>query len=175
MDLAPIPEALPEMADHEREVRRIWRICIPTAIGVFLAFAIGILISLRVGVPLQVLALVVPVAMMIVIIVFGVGFAVPTAITGMLRLGLTVKMGYESLKMARTTTETVQEIKREASPAIQDLKHVLEQAKPVADVLSRQAQDGYLEKVESHLKSISEGVKRSTSPLKPVTRPTVEG
>jgi apolipoprotein N-acyltransferase len=111
-DLRPV-EVLPSIDEHEDKVRRIFKTCISVAAGVFVVAVGSIWIALRNGVPLSVLASVVPIVMAILIGVFAIGYAIPVGLVSLLRLGFTIKMGHESLRMTRTIADRV---RRDTAP-----------------------------------------------------------
>jgi hypothetical protein len=174
-----IPEiefaSLPTLEEHEARIRRVWRILISVAVGTVVLAVTAVALLLWSSVPLTTIATAIPVIMICGVYLFGVGFAIPAGLTSMDRLRLTIHMGFESLKMARTTTLAVRDLKTELAPVLRNLRAIVDDLKPVAQVANRQAQDGYLEKIESHLRTIADRVKRDTAPVPVRTRPTTEG
>lgn len=110
-ELQPISfEDIPTPEEHSREVRKIFVTCGVTAATVVLGSALAIGLSLWNGVPLQKLALVVPIVMAIAIVTFGVGYGIPVGLVSLRRLEIAYRMGYFGVHQSKDATKAMKEI-----------------------------------------------------------------
>ena len=118
MDKLEKPHEIPAMAfediptpeEHAKEVRKIFTVCITTAISVVILAVLSIVISLARGVPLQTLALVVPIVMAIAIVTFGIGYGIPVGLVSLKRLEIAYRMGYFGLGQSRDVAASMKAI-----------------------------------------------------------------
>jgi hypothetical protein len=103
-------EDIPTPEEHAREVRKIFTVCITTAISVVILSVLSISISLARGVPLQTLALVVPIVMAIAIVTFGIGYGIPVGLVSLKRLEIAYRMGYFGLGQSRDVAASMKAI-----------------------------------------------------------------
>jgi hypothetical protein len=103
-------EDIPTPEEHAREVRKIFTVCITTAISVVILSVLSIVASLARGVPLQTLALVVPIVMAIAIVTFGIGYGIPVGLVSLKRLEIAYKMGYFGLNQSRDVAGSMKTI-----------------------------------------------------------------
>jgi hypothetical protein len=128
MDKLEKPHELPAMAfediptpeEHAQEVRKIFTVCITTAVSVVILAILSIVIALARGVPLQTLALVVPIVMAIAIVTFGIGYGIPVGLVSLKRLEIAYRMGYFGIGQSRdvaTSMKTIADrIQKETKP-----------------------------------------------------------
>lgn len=144
----------------DREIRRVWKVCILMSTTVpLLAGAVGAALFLGYT-KLSTIGMVAPAVMAIVLMTFGLAFIVPATITSIRRVSMTVRMAYTGLKTNQYTTDSI--------------KDFLKEARPIVEVMKNQVEDGFLEKIEGHLKTIADRVKRDTAPLPTGRRQSVE-
>lgn len=149
---------IPTREEHARRTRRIWVSCalatlfilVSMSSSVFALFSSG-QDAFRVGAKMTII-------FQIVIACGFVGFTIPLFLEQRANLALSIDMGRESLDRAN-------EMGDKFVPAVEKLAALVEKLEPVADVVSRQAQDGYLEKIEGHMKAIRDAAVRETSPV----------
>jgi len=164
---------IPTPEEHERRTRRIWIAC--SFIALFVLVSIGGTVALLI-VDNDVHKIVgwTTIIFQIVIGMFATGFTTPLFLEQRANFILSIDMGRESLELGTQTANAMIDLKEEFVPVVKDLKDLVDQMKPVVEVANRQVQDGYLEKIESHMKAIRESVERGASPLKPKAR-SVQG
>jgi hypothetical protein len=162
----------PNLKTHDREVRRLWKICILLASLIFFSTSGATLLMLRLGVEGPTVLVASTLFFQIVVVSYGMAFFVPAFLTSLKKLSLSIRMGFQSLDMAKETVEAVKEVRSELRPVVDDLKYVTEQAKPVVDRLNKAVvEDGILERAEEHMRIIRERVERDTKPIGIKTRP----
>ena len=118
MDKLEKPHELPTMAfediptpeEHAREVRKIFLTCGISAATIVLGSALAIGLSLWNGVPLQKLALIVPIVMAVAIVTFGVGYGIPVGLVSLRRLEIAYRMGYFGVNQSKDATKAMKEI-----------------------------------------------------------------
>jgi hypothetical protein len=157
------PVVFPEILSPEEldlEIRRVWKICIfaSTLVPLLACVVAGLLVL---GVTdLKTVGLVAYPITAIVLMTFGLAFVIPATLTSIRRVSATVRMAYTGLCTNQQTTDSI--------------KAFLEEARPIVEVIKNQTQDGFLEKIEGHLKTIADRVKKDTNPLPTGRRPVVE-
>jgi hypothetical protein len=118
MDKLEKPHEIPAMAfediptpeEHAREVRKIFVTCGATASIVVLGSLLAIGLALGHGVPLQKLALIVPIVMGIAIVTFGIGYGIPVGLVSLRRLEIAYRMGYFGVGQSKDATKAMKEI-----------------------------------------------------------------
>lgn len=118
MDKLEKPHELPVMAfedittpeEHAREVRTIFITCGAVASTIVIGSLLAIGIALGRGVPLQKLALIVPIVMGIAIVTFGIGYGIPVGLVSLKRLEIAYRMGYFGLKQSKDVAKSMKEI-----------------------------------------------------------------
>jgi hypothetical protein len=144
----------------DREIRKVWKICIVASFSVpILAFVVSVLLFLGIT-DLKTVGLIAYPITAIVLMTFGLAFVIPATLTSIRRVSATVRMAYTGLQTNQQTTESI--------------KAFLQEARPIVEVLKNQVQDGFLEKIEGHLKVIADRVKKDTTPLPTGRRPSIE-
>lgn len=159
IDPISFPDILsPEQLD--REIRRVWKICIlASAFVPFMACVVVGLLLLGVT-DLKTVGLIAYPITALVLMTFGLAFVIPATLTSIRRVSATVRMAYTGLQTNQKTTDAI--------------KAFFDEARPVVETIKNQTQDGFLEKIESHLKTIADRVKRDTTPLPTASRPVIE-
>lgn len=146
--------------DLDREIRTFWRRCILASLLVPL-LAAGVVALLLFGITsISTVGQIAYPVTAVVLMTFGLAFVIPATITSIRRVSMTVRMAYTGLKTNQQTTDSI--------------KAFIEEARPIIEVIRNQTQDGFLEKIEGHLKTIAERVKLDTSPLQTARRPLIE-
>lgn len=146
--------------DLDREIRKFWKACILASLLVpLLAVGVVSLLFFRVTSLSTVGQIAYPVTA-VVLMTFGLAFVIPATITSIRRVSMTVRMAYTGLQTNQQTTDSI--------------KAFIEEAKPIIEVIRNQTQDGFLEKIEGHLKTIAERVKRDTETIPTGRRPSKE-
>lgn len=105
-----VPPDIPTPEEHSQEVRKIFTICISTAVMIVLLSVSGVFAALSLGVKLQTLAFVVPIVMGIGISAFAIGYGIPVGLISLRRLEIAYRMGYFGLKMNRDVTSSMKSI-----------------------------------------------------------------
>jgi hypothetical protein len=157
------PIVFPDILSPEeldREIRRVWKICIAASVSVPLLACVVVALLFFGVTDLKTVGLIAYPITAIVLMTFGLAFVIPATLTSIRRVSATVRMAYTGLQTNQQTTESI--------------KAFLEEARPIVDVMKNQIQDGFLEKIEGHLKTIAERVKRDTTPLPTGRRPSIE-
>jgi len=167
MSVPPSIEGIPTPEELDRGIRKIWIACIVGSTFVP-ATALAIVVAVSLGaVKLSTVGLVAPVLMAVVLMTFGLCFVIPAGVTSLRRMSTTVRMAYTGLYTNQKVSEDLKAMVAEARPLIRDLR-------PIVDTIRNQTQDGFLEKIEGHLKAIADRVKRDTQPLPVSKRPVHE-
>ncbi len=113
-------EDIPTPEEHAREVRKIFLTCGIVASVVVLGSILAIGLALGHGVPLQKLALVVPIVMAIALVTFGIGYGIPVGLVSLRRLEMAYRMGYFGVNQGREATAAMkaiaERVKRETAP-----------------------------------------------------------
>lgn len=144
----------------DRELRRFWKSCVLASLAVpILAVVVIALLFFGVTSLSTVGQIAYPVTA-VVLMTFGLAFVIPATITSIRRVSATVRMAYTGLQTNQYTTDAI--------------KDFLKEARPIVEVMKNQVQDGFLEKIEGHLKTIADRVKRDTTPLPTGRREVVE-
>ena len=148
----------PEQLD--REIFKFWKACIIAA-AMIPVLSVLIILAVVLGyTKLSTISAIAYPVTAIVLITFGLGFIIPATITSIRRVSMTVRMAYTGLH----TNERV----------ANDLRALIKEAKPIIETVKNQTQDGFLEKIEGHLKTIADRVKKATDPLQPKKRTLIE-
>ena len=106
-----------------------------------------------------------------ILLSYGMGFFVPSLLTSLMRLGLSVHMMYESLRMGRETVEAMKSVQGEAEPLFKDGREIVDHLKPVVEKLTPDT----LDRLEGYLKDVRDRVVRDTEPLPAPRRPDGDG
>jgi hypothetical protein len=171
VDLYPIPT----LAQHEREVRKLWTICILSATGIFVGGTATILALARAQYEIAALVGISTIGFQVIVMSYGAGFFVPAFLTSLKKLALGIRLNYKGLEFAQETTEAMRELKGDLKPVVSDLKYVAEKAKPVVDTLHCLiVQEKRLEKMSDDMTAIRARIERDTKPLKLNRRPEEE-
>jgi len=166
---APDP-GIPSLAEHEREIRRLWRLCIVLASGVFVGALAVVLALVAAQHQLAALLAISTIGFQVLVMSYGAGFFVPAFVTSLKKLGLGIRLSYRGLELAQETAHTVRELREDLGPVVADLKYIAERARPVVDTLHRLVvQERLLERISEDMKAIRARVERDTEPL-PVRR-----
>lgn len=151
---------LPTLDEHAREARRIFTTCIASGAIVVVTALTAIVGALILGVAPQTVAVFAMLTMNVCVVAFGLSYGIPVGLISLRRLELTIRMSRIGLDRSCETADAITGLVRKVDPIVQ--------------VLDRQTQDGYLEKIEGHLKTIADRVRRDTAPLSVVKRQTTE-
>lgn len=146
-DIRPIafPD-IPTPDEHALEVRKIFVACGAFSAILFAVAVAVVLTAIHYGVPLQTIALIVPIVMGIGIVTFFVAYAMPVGLVSLKRLELTLRMGYKGLQMNYEATTAVKNMAKKIEPTVK--------------------------KIEENLDSIASKIRRDTAPLPVRTRET---
>lgn len=159
--IAPITfEGILTPEELDREIRRIWKICILTSLLVPALAGIVVALLLLGVTELKTIGLIAYPVTGLVLMTFGLAFVIPATITSIRRVSATVRMAYTGLRTNQYTTDSI--------------KAFLQEARPIVEVMKNQVEDGFLEKIEGHLKTIADRVKRDTEPLPTGRRQSVD-
>ncbi len=157
---------IPTPEEHKRRTRRIWFLC--GLIALFVLVSIGGTVALLVmDNDVHTIVGWTTIIFQIVIGMFATGFTTPLFLEQRANFILSIDMGRESLELGTETAEAMIDLKNEFVPVVKDLKALVDQMKPVVEVANRQVQDGYLEKIEGHMKAIRDAIERDSKPLQP--------
>jgi hypothetical protein len=167
--LPPIPTFL----EHEVEVSKLWKICRWLAIGIFVVISVITAIMFMSGMDPEKAVAISTIAFQAILLSYGMGFFVPALLTSLKRLGLSVHMMYESLRLGQQAADKMKDLHDRAIPVFSRGEKLIENLEPIIEVANQQAQDGYLEKIEAHMKAIREAIERQT-PLSTKSR-TIRG
>ena len=135
----------------DREIGRFWRNCILLSLLVPLLAAVVVALLLFGVTSISTVGQIAYPVTAVVLMTFGLAFVIPATITSIRRVSMTVRMAYTGLKTNQYTTDAI--------------KDFLKEARPIVETMKNQVQDGFLEKIEGHLKTIADRVKRDTEPL----------
>lgn len=160
-DLPPIPA----FAEHEAEVKRLWRQCRWMAIGIFVVCAALAALLLDLGVEPEKAVAISTFVFQAILLSYGMGFFVPSLLTSLKRLGLSVHMMYESLRLGRETVDSMTDLHDRAVPMFDRGDRLIEKMDPVVDKLDRATDD---------MKAIRERVEKNSEPLPVARRPVLE-
>lgn len=103
-------EDIPTPDEHRAEVRKIFMTCGSVASIVVIGSLLAVGAALGRGVPLQTVALVVPIVMAIAIVTFGIGYGIPVGLVSLKRLEIAYKMGYYGLRESQGTAKAMKQI-----------------------------------------------------------------
>lgn len=162
--------AIPSRDEHRRRTRRIWVLCGLAALFILVSMGGTIALLVAAGRDVHRIVAATTVIFQVVIAMFAVGFTTPLFLEQRANLALSLDMGRESLHLGTEAAGAMTGVRNELVPVIRELRTLVEQAGPVVAVANRQAQDGYLEKIEAHMRAIKEAVERGSGPVKPKTR-----
>lgn len=160
---------IPSPEEHKRRTRRIWIACGFIALFVLVSIG-GTVLLLVMNHDVHTIVGWTTIIFQIVIGMFATGFTTPLFLEQRANFILSIDMGRESLELGTKTAMAMIDLKNEFVPVVKDMKGLVDKMKPVVEVANRQVQDGYLEKIESHMKAIREAIERQSAPVKPKSR-----
>ncbi len=170
----PLPEAnlppIPGFQEHELEVKKLWLTCRYLAIATLVVVGLLTAAMFAAGMDAGKAVAVSTIVFQAILLSYGMGFFVPSLITSLKRLGLSVHMMYESLRMGRETVEAMKSVQGEAEPLFVDGRVIVDQLKPIVDKLTPET----LDRLEGYLQDVRDRVVRDTEPLPAPRRPESE-
>lgn len=122
---------LPTQEEHNKIIRRIWKIGFYIAGGCFLFMASVVAVMLYIG---KSTAEIVSAELLIVYIflpAYAFGFVAPMLASSLTKMTLAVDMSREGLEIGKDTSDAMTEFKNETKPLISDLKAVVAEVKPM--------------------------------------------
>ncbi len=141
----PLPEAnlppIPGFQEHELEVKKLWQKCRYLAIATFVVVGLLTAAMFSAGMDAGKAVAVSTIIFQAILLSYGMGFFVPSLLTSLMRLGLSVHMMYESLRMGRETVEAMKSVQGEAEPLFKDGRVIVDQLKPIVDKLTPETLD----------------------------------
>lgn len=153
---------IPAFDEHEAEVARLWRTCRWLAIAIFIVVSLVTAAMFAAGMDPGKAVAISTIVFQAILLSYGMGFFVPAFLTSLKRLGLSVHMMYESLRLGRETTQDMRDLHDRGVPLFDRGNKLVEKIEPVVDKLDRAADD---------MRAIRKVIEREGAPVIPRSRP----
>jgi hypothetical protein len=136
------PYCIPSREEHNRLVRRVWKISIILALVLFGAMGGTAATLLVLGHTFMTTAYTMLVIIYVVVPLYAIGYMAPALATSLIKMSAGVEMSREGLEIGRETLRSMDDLKSSVEPLIKDARVVISDVKPVVNEIGKAVHEG---------------------------------
>lgn len=156
---ASTDDRIPTLAEHEAELRRLWRTSILGA-SILFAGAVGGILALSATKDVSALVAISTIGFQIIAVSYVAGFFAPAFVTSLRKLSLGIRLNYRGLELARETMGSLERIKKDLDPLIERAHALMGRVEALAD-----GEEGPLSRIADDIARMRARIERETAPL----------
>ena len=161
---------VPTREEHARTIRRIWTGFISMALAIFVITGGVVATLFFTGHDSKKITDVSTSVFQVLVLSYGLGFFVPAFLTSLIKMSLGVEMSRAALEIGQDTSRTLEEMRDEVKPLVEDAKEVVgavrdlvkdikdQNPRKIVDYFDKLSKDGTIDRIAASIDKVADKV-----------------